>query len=210
VAADLAAPPARLVSAVGAALVGLGIAGCGAASPDVVHGPVDVGRAPVTVAAATAAPGPLPADRSGLRAAEVALPTLDVRSRLVDLDVGPDGALQAPPDPAVAGWYVHGATPGEPGPTVLAGHVDSRTGPAVFHRLDALAPGDRVEVTRSDGQVFAYRVATVEQHPKSAFPTARVYGPTPGPELHLITCGGDFDRSSRHYRDNVVVTAIPL
>jgi hypothetical protein len=76
--------------------------------------------------------------------------------------------------------------------------------------LDELAPGDRVEVTRSDGQVFAYRVTTVEAHSKNAFPTRAVYGPTPGPELHLITCGGVFDRHSRHYRDNVVVTAIPV
>jgi sortase (surface protein transpeptidase) len=105
---------------------------------------------------------------------------------------------------------VRGAVPGEPGPTVVAGHVDSRTGPAVFYRLDELAAGDRVEVTRSDGQVFVYRVVTVESHPKNAFPTGRVYGPTPGPELRLITCGGDFDRSSRHYLDNVVVMAVPV
>jgi LPXTG-site transpeptidase (sortase) family protein len=117
--------------------------------------------------------------------------------------------LQAPPAPDVAGWFVHGALPGEPGPAVIAGHVDSRTGPAVFSRLDRLVPGDRVEVGRSDGQVFAYRVTTVETVPKDAFPTARVYGPTPGPELRLITCGGVFDRHSSHYRDNVIVTAIP-
>jgi sortase (surface protein transpeptidase) len=144
-----------------------------------------------------------------LRATEVRLPALDVRSPLVDLDVGPDGALQAPADPAVAGWYVRGAAPGRPGPTVIAGHVDSRSGPGVFFRLDELVAGDRVEVARSDGLVVAYRVVTVGTHPKDAFPTARVYGPTPGPELRLLTCGGEFDPRSRHYRDNVVVTAIP-
>jgi Sortase domain len=167
--------------------------------------------------AAPVSPGPvaLPTPTStdepaALRATEVRLPTLDVRSELVGLDVGDDGALQAPADPAVAGWFVRGAVPGEPGPTVVAGHVDSRTGPAVFYRLDELAAGDRVEVTRSDGQVFVYRVVTVESHPKNAFPTGRVYGPTPGPELRLITCGGDFDRSSRHYLDNVVVMAVPV
>jgi hypothetical protein len=64
-------------------------------------------------------------------------------------------------------------------------------------------------VVRSDGQVFAYRVVTVESHPKNAFPTTRVYGPSPRPELRLITCGGGFDRRSRHYLDNVVVTAVP-
>jgi hypothetical protein len=188
------------VVALGAGLVALGVV-----AGD--HGPRPPARvaasAPAVVAVAAAS------GWADLRATEVRLPAVDVRSPLVDLDVGPDGALQTPADPAVAGWYVRGAAPGRSGPTVIAGHVDSRSGPGVFHRLDELVAGDRVEVARSDGQVVAYRVATVETHPKDAFPTARVYGPTPGPELRLITCGGEFDPRSRHYRDNVVVTAIP-
>jgi Sortase domain len=172
------------------------------------------GGAPSVPAAASTTPSSsgAPAELRGteLRATEVWLPTLGVRSPLVDLDVGADGALQPPADPDVAGWFVRGAAPGEPGPAVIAGHVDSRSGPAVFHRLDELAAGDRVEVARSDGRLFAYRVVTNESHPKNAFPTTRVYGPSPGPELRLITCGGDFDRRSRHYLDNVVVTAVPV
>ena len=93
---------------------------------------------------------------------------------------------------------------------MIAGHVDSRSGPAVFYRLDELAAGDRVEVARSDGQVFAYRVATVESHPKTPSRRRRSTARRPAPELRLITCGGVFDRSSRHYRDNVVVTAVPV
>ena len=163
---------------------------------------------PVVTSAASATTDAL-VEPAALRATEVWLPTLGVRSPLVALEVGADGALQPPTDPDVAGWFVRGAAPGERGPAVIAGHVDSRSGPAVFYRLDELAAGDRVEVARSDGQVFGYRVVTVESHPKNAFPTTRVYGPSPGPELRLITCGGDFDRRSRHYLDNVVVTAVP-
>jgi LPXTG-site transpeptidase (sortase) family protein len=203
-----------LVIALGMGLVAAGIAVGG-------HGPEQAGAEPAAApGSASAAPAPesaapavvavtAPPERGDLHPTEVRVPTLDVRSALVDLDVGPDGALQPPADPAVAGWYVRGAVPGLPGPTVIAGHVDSQSGPAVFYRLDELAVGDRVEVTRSDGQVFAYRVTTVETYPKSAFPTARVYGPTPVPELRLITCGGAFDRRIRHYEDNVVVTALP-
>lgn len=211
-----ARPRTALVIAIGMVLTAGAIAA-------VEHGTRPAGSpAPPPIAAAAAAPAaPAAADAAAedavaeeglpadLSATEVVLPTLGVRSRLVGLDVGPGGALEPPADPAVAGWYRRGGVPGEPGPTVVVGHVDSHTGPAVFYRLDELAPGDRVEVARSDGRTFAYEVVTVEQYPKTAFPTARVYGPTPGPELHLITCGGDFDRRSRHYRDNVVVTAIP-
>jgi sortase family protein len=148
-------------------------------------------------------------DTPALRATEVRLPTLGIDSTLVDLDVGADGVLQPPGDPNVAGWYRRGAVPGEQGPAVIAGHVDSQEGPAVFFRLDGLAPGDPVEVARSDGKAFDYRVVSVESHAKAAFPTALVYGPAPGPVLRLVTCGGVFDPRSRHYRDNVVVTAVP-
>jgi len=209
-----ARPLAALVIALGLGLAALVIAvgGHGPRSASPAAAPPLAAPAPsaaldTLAAAPTSTTSALPAD---LRATEVRLPTVDVRSPLVELDVGPDGALQPPADPNVAGWYVRGSVPGEPGPTVIAGHVDSRTGPAVFYRLDQLNAGDRVEVARSDGQVFAYRVATVERYPKNDFPTARVYGPTPGPELHLITCGGDFDRRVGHYRDNIVVTAIPV
>lgn len=211
-------PLAALAIALAMGLVALGIAAGG-------HGP-DQGQGQAAPSAAAPAPAPVPPapaasaapavvaltapERGDLHPTEVRLPTLDVRSTLVDLDVGPDGSLTPPADPDRAGWYVRGAVPGLPGPTVIAGHVDSQAGPAVFYRLDELGPGDRVEVTRSDGQVFAYRVSTVETHPKADFPTDRVYGPTPGPELRLITCGGEFDRSSRHYTDNVIVTAIPV
>jgi hypothetical protein len=198
-------PEAGLVIAFAMALVAVVIVAAGHGSGPVPAAPPAAPAAAVPSAAAVVEP----AEQVALRPTEVNLPTLGVRSALVDLDVGPDGALQAPPDPDVAGWYVRGAVPGEPGPAVIAGHVDSRTGPAVFYKLDQLVAGDRVEVTRSDGQVLAYAVTTVETHPKDAFPTTRVYGPTPGPELRLITCGGEFDRSSRHYRDNVIVTAIP-
>jgi len=93
---------------------------------------------------------------------------------------------------------------------VVAVPFNKQSGPAVFYRLDELGPGDRVEVDRSDGKAFGYRVVSVESHHKTAFPTALVYGPTPGSVLRLITCGGVFDPHSRHYRDNVVVTAVAV
>ena len=90
---------------------------------------------------------------------------------------------------------------------VLAGHVDSREGPAVFFRLHELRPGDAVHVRRSDGTVVDFVVDAVLRVPKDAFPTAEVYGPVPGPALRLLTCGGRFDPRSGHYTDNVVVFA---
>ena len=95
------------------------------------------------------------------------------------------------------------------GPAVVAGHVDSATGVAVFTRLGELAPGDEVEVGLSDGTLVRYVVTGSERYPKDAFPSAEVYGPAPASLLRLITCGGTFDRAAGSYRDNLVVYAVP-
>jgi hypothetical protein len=90
----------------------------------------------------------------------------------------------------------------------MVGHVDSRAGPGVFWRLRDLRPQQLIVVTRADARVVTFAVDRVERYPKGDFPTVRVYGNTDGQVgLRLITCGGVFDRSTGHYRDNVVVFA---
>lgn len=138
---------------------------------------------------------------------EVRIARIGVDSPLETLGLSPTGELNPPQDFARAGWYAAGTAPGDVGPAVIAGHVDSRTGPAVFFRLRELHPGDLVEVSR-DGHWLSFRVTATKEYPKNQFPDAAVYGPTPDPQLRLITCGGDFDRSRRSYYDNVVVYAV--
>ena len=127
---------------------------------------------------------------------------------LVRLGLREDGGIEAPEDYDEVGWYEHGPTPGQAGPAVIGGHVDSLTAPAVFHRLGELRSGDEVRVGRADETTAAFTVYAVEQYPKEGFPTERVYGPTGGgAELRLITCGGPFDEAERTYRSNTVVYA---
>lgn len=138
----------------------------------------------------------------------VRVPSIGVDSALVELGLDGAGALEPPADFDRAGWYTGSAAPGEIGPSVIAGHVDSYSGPAVFVRLGDLAPGDDVLVDRADGTTVRFTVTDTQRHPKDDFPTEEVYGPTVQPVLRLITCGGEFDRDRRSYRDNVVVTAV--
>ena len=168
-------------------------------------------------AAAEAAPAvtsraPAVAERGTERTAappvRVRVPAIGVDSELLRLGTDATGALVPPDDFQRAGWFAAGAVPGDVGPAVVAGHVDSVDGPAVFSRLDDLVPGDEVLVDREDGTTARFTVTGVGRHPKSDFPTAAVYGPTPRAELRLVTCGGDFDRSRRSYVDNVVVFAV--
>lgn len=135
------------------------------------------------------------------------IPALGVTTPLVSLGLNEDRTMEVPSDFDVAGWYRYGPTPGETGPSVIAGHVDSHSGPAVFYNLVDLQPGDEVHVRRADGSTATFLVDRVEQHPKDAFPHDEVYGDTPGPELRLITCGGVFDAAERAHRDNIIVYA---
>jgi sortase (surface protein transpeptidase) len=140
----------------------------------------------------------------------VDIPAIGVSSDLLELGQNPDGTVEVPPlaRDSEAGWYRFSPSPGQLGPAVLLGHVDSaQYGPGVFFRLGAVQPGDTVRVARADGSVATFRVTRVARFPKDRFPTLEVYGNTPDPELRLITCGGDFDRSARSYLDNIVVYA---
>ena len=143
----------------------------------------------------------------GDRPVEVVIPAIGVRSRLVDLGIAGDGTMQVPSDFARAGWLTAAPAPGQRGPAVIAGHVDSREGPAVFFRLHELVAGDEVRVVQADGDVVSFTVRGKESFAKDAFPTDRVYGPVPGPVLRLVTCSGEVDPVSGHYLDNTVVFA---
>jgi len=135
------------------------------------------------------------------------IPAIDVSTSLVKLGRLPDGSLEVPKDWDTAGWYDKGPRPGQPGPAVILGHVDSKTGPAVFYQLRALRPGDTVRVGLADGRILVFRVQRVQRYPKDKFPTEAVYFPTLNRELRLITCGGEFDYAAGSYRDNIVVYA---
>jgi hypothetical protein len=137
----------------------------------------------------------------------VSVPAIGVRTSLIDLGLTKNGTLQVPASTAVAGWYTGGPRPGAAGAAVIAGHVDSRTGPGIFYWLRSLRPGDRVYVGRADGTMAVFTVTSVRMYAKDQFPTAAVYGAVPDAELRLITCGGVFDRSLGSYLSNVVVFA---
>lgn len=151
-------------------------------------------------------PQPLPA-LARVTATSIEIPAIGVRSRLEQLTLDPRGVMRPPGDPDQAGWYSAGPVPGDRGPAVIAGHLDSFTGPAVFLRLGQLRSGDLVIVHRSDGSTVDFRVQSTRRFSKAAFPTQSVYGATPVPTLRLITCGGAYDHSKKRYPDDVVVFA---
>jgi LPXTG-site transpeptidase (sortase) family protein len=184
----------------------------------------DIGRfaedrtAPTQDAQADLAPFAVPPDGSadpfGTKAAVLSGRPTRLKVKAIGLDtsletlkLGKNGELIPPKSFPKAGWYADGTLPGDTGPAVIAGHVDSKRGPAVFYKLRELTKGDRIEVVRG-GQTVRFTVTSTAWYPKTTFPTNEVYGPTPDRQLRLITCGGVFDRSLRSYKDNLVVYAV--
>lgn len=139
----------------------------------------------------------------------VLIPSIGVDAPTVSLAVSED-VLAGPEQFSDAGWWADGPEPGEAGAAVIAGHVDSYQGPAVFFDLHELTEGDVVTVERGDGSRVDFAVTGSERYAKDGIPVDRVFGETLGPTLRLITCGGEFDRSAKSYVDNLVVYAVPV
>jgi hypothetical protein len=138
------------------------------------------------------------------------IPAIGVSSSLQQLGLNPDGTVQVPPlgCHSHAGWYKYSPTPGQLGPSVILGHIDSAAcGPGVFFELGKLRQGDTVSITLADRQVAVFRIEKVAEYKKAHFPTLAVYGNTDYAALRLITCGGTFDASAHSYESNIVAYA---
>jgi sortase (surface protein transpeptidase) len=138
---------------------------------------------------------------------ELRIPALGVRAAVSSAGIADDGQLAVPVAPDAVVWYGAGSVPGAAGSAVLAGHVDYNGQRGIFYNLGALERGDAIRVDLDDGTTHRFVVERVERHAKSALPADELFTRNGGPVLTLITCGGDFDRSTRHYADNTVVRA---
>ena len=201
----LAGLRARVAGIAGVLLIVAGTAAVGVAVGSQVHAPQPLrSQAGVTGGSSR---GPTLARSLPV---SVRIPAIGVDSKLLHLGLNADGTMQVPSIRTSAGeaaWYKYSATPGQIGASIIVGHVDSVTGPAVFFRLGALRPGNRVDVTLADGVTAIFRVIGVREYLKSRFPAKTIYRATHFASLHLITCGGAFDYTTRNYLSSIVVFA---
>ncbi|MFF3844696.1 class F sortase [Streptomyces sp. NPDC002328] len=158
--------------------------------------------------------GPLPPAAEPLRGAlprRVDIPELGVQAPVVARGLDARGAIDPPPydQAGVVGWFAAGVRPGAAGAALMVGHVDTETRPAVFYKLSTLEAGGTIRIARDDGEIAEFTVDDVAVVPRERFDARQAYGVRePGrAELRLITCGGTFDRATRSYTANVIVSA---
>ncbi|KFK87739.1 peptidase C60 [Streptomyces sp. JS01] len=193
---------AALLTAVAACVA---LAGCSSAEPSAARAAAPSASARDEAGSGSTAP-PRADETERSAPTEVSIPSIGVRSTLMELGLNADGTVEVPPAEKgmTAGWYRGGSVPGAPGPAVLIGHNDTRFGRAVFHDLKNIREGAEVLVRDGAGKTLRFTVTGKEAVSKKAFPTEKVYGPTKGSTLRLITCDGEFDAEG-HPVDNLIV-----
>lgn len=208
---------AVVVAAAGVVCLALLVActpvGAGEVSP--TSSPPDTPGAPTPAPTSTLRPDtrsatlPTPAPRTP--PVQLRIPDLGVDMPVVEVGVEPTGQMELPVDPAVAGWYRFGpdAASAE-GMVTIAAHVDAVGYPiGPLARLREVSVGSVVQTVAADGASRAYVVESLTYYEKAALPTGDLFARTGPPALVLITCGGPFDSTTGHYRDNLVAIARP-
>jgi hypothetical protein len=135
------------------------------------------------------------------------IPSAHISATVVDLGLDAQGGMEAPPTPDVVGWYRMSARAGQPGNSVLSGHVDWGQNTAVFWGLRDLQPDDAILLRGTDGAEHRYLVEWNKVFDKNDPDASTLVSGSSGNLLTLITCDGVYDRSIRDYSGRRIVRA---
>ncbi|MGH9857640.1 MAG: class F sortase [Acidobacteriota bacterium] len=160
---------------------------------------------PAIVSEAPSIPQPEPVAVKAAPPHFFTIPALGIRTAVELVGLDAKRRMDVPQDPDQVAWYMHGPPPGEEGNAVIAGHLDSTTGPAVFYNLEQLTPGDEILVTDAEGKERRFHVYDKATYSVADFPLDQVFGPTDEKQLNLITCEGSFNQNTKQYSHRVVV-----
>ncbi len=141
----------------------------------------------------------------GINPARIQIPSLDIDTGVIPVGLLDNGEMEVPEETDVTGWYDRGVQPGAVGNSVIAGHVDSKEGPAIFFYLKDIEPGEEIIITDENGVELTFEVKTKESYPTDESPIEQIFGPSDKRNLNIITCAGTFDREQHLYPDRLVV-----
>ncbi|EUJ40299.1 peptidase C60 sortase A and B [Listeria weihenstephanensis FSL R9-0317] len=145
--------------------------------------------------------------QTGIIPLRLEIPAIQVDTAVIQVGKTADGQMEVPDNTVQTGWYDPGYKPGGQGKAVIAGHVDSKQGPAVFFYLKELQAGDKILLTDKAGRKLTFAVQTKKSYLAEKAPIDQIFGSSTDRLLNLITCTGTFDTERRTHIDRLVVTA---
>ncbi|MGM7702703.1 sortase domain-containing protein [Pseudalkalibacillus sp. Hm43] len=146
-------------------------------------------------------------ERKGIVPVTIEIPAIDVKTKVEHVGTLNDGRMDVPKDADNVGWYKPGTMPGAQGNSVIAGHVDDLTSPAVFYHLHKLKSGDEIIVEDESGQKLTFKVVQSDVYPRQDAPIENIFGFSYRSMLNLITCTGEYDPNTTEREERLVVSA---
>lgn len=144
-------------------------------------------------------------EQNGIKPVTLEIPAIGVTSEIENVGKLENGQMGVPESVDHVGWFEPGTLPGNRGSSVMAGHIDSLTGPAVFYKLDQLKKGDEVIVKDANGKSLTFIVTHTKRYPRKEAPIEEIFGFSYGSRLNLITCTGEFNRKAKTHEERLVV-----
>ncbi|UNK16207.1 class F sortase [Paenibacillus sp. N3/727] len=136
---------------------------------------------------------------------QVWIPSIGLKAPIEPVGLLKNGQMDVPASSKVAGVFIDGVLPGQKGNAILAGHVDSYTGPAIFYPLKKIKPGEPVVLSDREGKYLVFKVIAVESYPTAEAPIEKIFGDTDIEQLNLITCTGKYNRKKGEHEKRLVV-----
>jgi len=133
------------------------------------------------------------------------IPSIKLDAPVVPVGILDNGQMDVPQSSDIVGILAPSIMPGEPGTAIMSGHVDSKTGPAIFYPLKKLKPGDPVLISNEDGQYLVFQVTSIESYITSEAPLDKIFDDTDQSLLNLITCTGKYNRKLGTHEKRLVV-----
>lgn len=140
-----------------------------------------------------------------IQPSRIKIPAINVDTKIENVGLLDNGQMGVPESFETVGWYDRGPMPGERGNAVIAGHVDSKKGPAVFFYLKKLKAGDEVIVSDEKGKTLTFIVKDIKNYPTELSPVNEIFDYSFQRRLNLITCTGIYDPKTGNHSERLVV-----
>ncbi|MFY9615410.1 MAG: class F sortase, partial [Candidatus Dormiibacterota bacterium] len=133
---------------------------------------------------------------------------VDAVARPVGLTAG--GAMDVTSNIWEVGVFDQSVQPGEPGSSLVEGHLDWYTGPAVFWNLRKVGTGAEIDFTSADGVLHRFTVTQARNIAYNSAIPNDLMARTGTPTITLITCSGAWISSAHSYSTRLLLTATAI